>query len=260
MQNIGSRKVFCIGLSRTGTTALSHALDSMGIKTIHYSLSAFVQIGELSSKHAFKPSNMGSPYWNWVLLREIRAQKLRNITDILSSYEGFADLPFPFLYQEMSERYPNAKFIYTYRNESNWLKSMKWLIEEGPSLWGQGLLDEEIRRWAYKSDRFNPDELLKIYNAHKSRVFQYFKDSNKFISIDIDKEGLPQKRIANFLEVQEIASIPQGNKTRPVSVPRKALHTSARKFAPLHLLITIFNRIRVRSINVLKFRNFNGQA
>ena len=35
-------KVFCIGLSRTGTTSVCEALNLLDVKTLHFSLTLFV--------------------------------------------------------------------------------------------------------------------------------------------------------------------------------------------------------------------------
>jgi hypothetical protein len=69
-------KVFCLGLSRTGTTALSHALENVGIPTLHYSLEAYVQLAKWNKQLAFEPLLNLSAYKRWCLSKEIKAKNV----------------------------------------------------------------------------------------------------------------------------------------------------------------------------------------
>lgn len=211
------QKIFCIGLSRTGTTALAHALNELGIKTLHYSLPVFVQLDQISPGLKFEPNLKLNRYWSWRRNKEIKSQRIRTIHSILNEYQGFADLPFPFLFKELYQCYPNAKFIYTYRDENKWLASMKWLIEDGPSLWNQGILDEEIRVWSYKTEKYDAEKLLLAYRTHKNDVNLFFENSPRFLSINIDNGELNHTILEHFLKITpQKKSICKINASQPI--------------------------------------------
>ena len=248
MKEPSHTKVFCLGLSRTGTTSLSCALNCLGIKTLHYSLSAYVQIEEISDRHRYNPTVHKSKYWNWTLHREIKSQKRKCIKDILSEYQGFADLPFPFLYEEMSNRFPDAKFIYTYREEENWLNSMKWMIEDGPVIWKQGLLDEDIRAWAYGTTSYEPNQLKETYRSHDNAVRKYFHNSNNLLILNIDRGGIPYPMLSEFLGLEMTKHSPSiENKRRAPKTFAKVIHKTKRKFIPIHATAAFISKIK-RSI------------
>ena len=90
-------KIFCIGLSKTGTTSLARALEILGYKTRDYIGVTSYFAGDLTS----------------INLQEIDAN------------EAFTDTPIPSFYKQLDEKYPNSKFILTTRNMEDWLRSCK---------------------------------------------------------------------------------------------------------------------------------------
>lgn len=196
-------KIFCLGLSRTGTTALSHALDNIGVPTLHYSLEAFVQQNKIDGL-SFEPKLKLSNFKSWRLKKEIKAKQETDFNEIFKNFRGFADLPFPIIYKELHKKYPDAKFIYTYRDEKKWLKSMKWLYNDAAVVWKHGWLDNEIMQWAYGTNVFNEEKLTKAYRAHHEDVNHYFESSPNFISLNLDKGDLHYKKLTTFLDLPMI--------------------------------------------------------
>jgi hypothetical protein len=192
-------KVFCLGLSRTGTTALSHALENVGIQTLHYSLETYVQLDKWNKQLAFEPLLNLSTYKRWRLSKEIKAKKVKSIGAILNNFQAFSDLPFPLLYKELHEKNPDAKFIYTYRDEQKWLKSMHWLYNDAAVIWQHGWLDNEIMQWAYGTHVYDEVKLLKAYRDHHEKVFKYFEGNSNFLCLNLDKGELHYKNITTFL-------------------------------------------------------------
>lgn len=198
------QKVFCIGLSRTGTTALSHALDKLGIQTLHYSLDVYVQQNKLDEQLVFRPLLSLSRYKRWRLNKEIKAKQVKNIQYLFDKYQGFADLPFPKFYKELHKKYPNAKFILTHRDEIKWLKSMQWLYNDAAVIWKHGWLDNEIMQWTYGTHVYDKKKLIQAYRTHLSEVSAYFKGNKNFISLDLDRGDLHYKNLCTFLELPVI--------------------------------------------------------
>jgi hypothetical protein len=194
-----NKKVFCIGLSRTGTTSLAHALNNIGISTIHYSLEAFVQIDKIDETQFLDIKLELSMLQKWSLKKEIKAKNVRRIEGILNSYEGFADLPFPMLYKILSDKYPDAYFIYTYRDKSSWLKSMEWLYDDAAVIWQHGHLDNAIMQWAYGTSVYKELILSEAYENHHINVNKFFEGADNFLSVKIDDGELTYDRLTRFL-------------------------------------------------------------
>lgn len=79
------KKIFCIGLARTGTTSLHEILKSLGLKSNHFA-------GEILYQD------------NW---------------NIINKYDAFSDTPIPFIYKKLDSLHPGSKFILTTRNKDH---------------------------------------------------------------------------------------------------------------------------------------------
>ena len=188
-------------MSRTGTTALSQALNNLGAKTTHFSLEAFVQSEYFNSSLTFEPKLNYSSYRKWRLPKEIKAKNQIKVNDIFQNFEGFADLPFPLLFRELDELFPKSKFIYTYWDERKWLKSMKWLYSDGAVIWKHGLLDDEIKFWAYGTTVYDEEKLLTAYRNHHTAVLEYFESNPNFLYLNLDKNEFQYSLLCDFLEI-----------------------------------------------------------
>ncbi|WP_154446910.1 sulfotransferase [Halovulum marinum] len=85
-------KVFCIGLSKTGTTSLSRALGMLGYASAHWA----------------------NPY-TWELLGE---------RDLLL-FDALADTPITWQFRQLEESFPDARFIFTSRPLEDWRRSWR---------------------------------------------------------------------------------------------------------------------------------------
>ena len=83
-------KIFVIGLSKTGTTSLSEALEVLGYSSIHY------------------PKTF----------------------DEIAHYDSASDLFVAVNYQALDKKYPGSKFILTTRPPEPWLESVKRHIDK----------------------------------------------------------------------------------------------------------------------------------
>lgn len=217
------RKVFCIGLSRTGTTSLAYALNNIGISTIHYSPEAFVQIDKIDETQFLDIKLDLSMLQKWSLKKEIKAKSVKRIESILDNYQGFADLPFPMLYKTLSIKHPDAYFIYTYRDKSGWLKSMEWLYDDAAVIWQHGHLDNAIMQWAYGTSVYKESVLGEAYENHHANVNKFFEGADNFLSIKIDDGELTYGRLTRFLnKPAKTGPVERLNQpTEPTSYERK---------------------------------------
>jgi hypothetical protein len=196
-------KVFCIGLSRTGTTSLCDALSVLGLNTLHFSLGVFVNQKVINDELIFIPVRKLNLFRKWRRKKEIEHIKNTFDFDIFDKYHAFGDLPIPLFFKQLDQKYPNSKFIYTYRNEDKWLKSMKWLFCEGAVQWRHGLINDEIKYAAYGCFKYDEKNLIKSYREHHADVIDYFKNKpESLLFLDLDKESLTFKAICDFIGVK----------------------------------------------------------
>ena len=141
----GELKVICVGYGRTGTFSLTKALDKLGYPTLHTQhLYRHYNIMKMWMKQVVEPSieaesvMMGNPDWNVITQQ---------------GFEAIADFPASLYFEELAERYPNAKFILTTK--------------------GPGRSEDWFRSW----EGMNQAALQSVYVAHRflSQVEMYGK-------------------------------------------------------------------------------------
>ena len=98
-------KIWGLGLSRTGTTTLTHLLNQIGYKHVHY------------------PTDDEMMSFN---------------------NDGASDIPVIPKYKTLDTQFPNSKFILTTRDKEKWLKSMSTYLERKRN-WNQSTRQVNIR-------------------------------------------------------------------------------------------------------------------
>lgn len=173
-------KVFGLGLTHTATSSLSEALNTLGIRSIHYPL----------DRRTYRELSRGT--FELTLLRRYQA-----ITDITVA---------PY-YPQLDRAYPGSKFILTVREKGAWLRSMarrneawrryahenlfvrcsrmlrdEWQVHglgAVRSTWSR-IRDERIREFyrvaTYGVVAFSDAELVSsVYDRHRRNVLEYFE-------------------------------------------------------------------------------------
>ena len=161
---MGARKtkIFGIGLSKTGTTSLAHALEILDYKTKDYPGIETYRAGDLSSIDL----------------------------DIVDAYDALTDTPIPSFYRELDTRYPSSKFVLTVREMDGWLRSCKRqfterLAEKRTEAHNQLFMD------LYGCVVFDEQKFIDGYKRFVDGVMEYFRDREKdLLIINIaDSEG-----------------------------------------------------------------------
>ena len=140
-------KIFCIGLSKTGTTSLAHALTILGYKTKDNPGIINYDAGDLSSID----------------------------TSALEENDAISDTPIPSFYRELDTKYPDSKFILTVRDMDGWLVSCK-------KQFTQKLADKQndahnrLFMDLYDSTVFDEEKFRKGYQDFVDGVYRYFAD------------------------------------------------------------------------------------
>lgn len=177
-------KVFCIGLSRTGTTSITVALKMLGHEAHHQCC----QLVEL-----------------------VPGSKPRVDKEWADAFDATSDVAPATVLEELAEMYPDAKFVLTQRPPLVWGKAMirfcskHWLIFLVPippvkqifdAIYGEGWAAYDEERWA------------KVYEAHEARVDKAFaKAPHRLLKFSIVGNG-GWKPLCKFLGVTAVPSVP----------------------------------------------------
>lgn len=152
--------IFGIGLSKTGTTSLNHALEVLGYKAFH--MPPITQTTE--NKINFAP-----PWWIW-------------------KYDALTDLSAAVLFRTLDAQFPNARFIYTTRDTEKWLASCQRHFS--PELaamrrvqgndWMNTLCDA-----FYGSHLFDEPQYRRAYETHDAAVKKHFQGRSDILEYDL---------------------------------------------------------------------------
>ncbi len=197
MPENGTSKPFFVvgaGFHKTGTSTLGAALSILGYHVKGISKRPLIPILKKDFSYVKK--------------------QLRN-------YNAVQDTPWFFIYKELDEIYPNAKFILTIRDEESWYKSVKKQI---------GDLRSAQDEWIYGRGKGLPKDdkrnTINVYNQHNQEVKNYFKDRPKDLLILNFKKGDQWEKLCDFLN-EEIPSVPfpHYNKSRTSKMQEKKSKT-----------------------------------
>jgi hypothetical protein len=193
-----AEKIFCIGLSKTGTTSLERALKDLGYR-------------------------LGDQHQGELLLPAYAARNFRPIVEFCLTADAFQDAPFsfPFTYLALDQSFPNAKFILSIRDDSDqWYRS---LVGFHSKLFGDGRIpvkDDLVRAtysypgfvWESTKILVNPREddiyhkptLVSYYDRHNADVRDYFRIKSNFLEINLSDKAAYRK-FCDFLGKEPVA-------------------------------------------------------
>jgi hypothetical protein len=144
--SIDPLKVFCIGLNKTATTSLHEALETLGIRGLHW----------------------GGPATRGQIERAMAEG--RPLVDDFAGYDAFSDIQvLSDNFELLDRQYPGSKFILTTRDLESWLESRQ-----------RHVLRNVARKQLgqYDGDFLTMDDAAwaKQYHEHHARVHAYFAD------------------------------------------------------------------------------------
>jgi hypothetical protein len=238
MSDSRAPKIFCTGLSRTGTTALCAALETFRLRTVHWPIHLFAQ-SEALGLPPFRPALKLGPYAAWRRGKELKASRVLNdARRILENNDAFGDLPVPLFYRQLDEMFPGSFFIHTTRSLEGWLKSMKWLFNEGGILWRRGRLADELHWRIYGTTRFDRERLRAAFLRHENEARAFIQAKGpKGLLLEIDAAEMTYERLASFLGMSTDKSGPVSpvNQARDTDASVKGIYRFARILQPFHL-------------------------
>ena len=214
-------RVFCIGLNRTGTTTLGDACQLLG----------YSRLGWERTEQSF---------FSHRLLKAWERGDTGYLAKVASRYQVLEDLPWPLVYQEMAEAFPDAKFVLTRRaSVEQWLESQTKHTAQGK---GYGMHRKIYGALTVAED---PDAYRTFYERHLCDVRDFFAGTDRmtelcwehgdgwpelcsFLGVPIPDEPFPHSNPAGS---QPTMSKPQRPKTMRLKFRRKIRRTARR----LHL-------------------------
>jgi 3'-phosphoadenosine 5'-phosphosulfate (PAPS) 3'-phosphatase len=140
-------KIFGIGLSKTGTTSLAHALEILGYRTKDYVGIAQYRAGDLSSIDL----------------------------DVVNACDALTDTPIPSFYRELDKNFPNSKFVLTVRDKDGWLKSCRKQFTDKLAA-KQNAAHNQLFMDLYGCTVFDEQKFLNGYEKFVNGALEYFKD------------------------------------------------------------------------------------
>ncbi|MEO1238231.1 MAG: sulfotransferase [Pseudomonadota bacterium] len=203
-----SKKVFCIGRGKTGTTSMYAALSHLG-----YLMGNELEAALIYDAH----------YHNG---------EFGELIEYCKKYDAFQDLPFGAVgtFKVMDRAFPGSKFILTIRDSSEqWYKSA--IGFQSKRMGTKGIPTyEDIAKFNYirtgyslhllklnqttKDDPFNKEKLIRKYETHNRDVMDYFADRpDDLLVLNVAEPGAMQKLAAFLGEETTRTEFPWKNKT-----------------------------------------------
>ena len=164
--------IFCIGLNKTGTISLHHALEVLGYRSLHW----------------------GGPETGKII--QATAASGRPLVDDLDEYDAFSDLAIlSKQYQLLDSQYPGSKFILSTRPIEGWLQS-----REAHVLRNQ----ERARTGEYTGNFLEVDlDAWRVeFEEHHRNVQEYFKGRDEDLLVFRITEGDGWEKLCPFLGVE----------------------------------------------------------
>jgi hypothetical protein len=154
-ENSMRSKVIGIGLNKTGTSSLAVCLRQLGYD-------------HLSCRSD--------------LLALYRQGRLDEVFEVMDRHDSFEDWPYPLMYRELAERYPDASFILTLRKSpEKWLRSLKrHSLHTHPRQHCRSLA------YGYPYPHGAEGEHLEIYRRHNQDVVEFFRargEQNRLLEV-----------------------------------------------------------------------------
>lgn len=162
-------RIFGIGMHKTATTSLHHALKALGVDSAHWQ----------------------NAHWAKAIWHEMTSAG-HSLT--VEKHYALCDLPITLLYKELDTAYPGSKFILTTKSEENWLQSVcdHWSYDYNKyrASWDTDPFTHRLHNILYGRKAFDADIFLARFRRHNAEVMEYFKDRPRdFTIMDMDEDA-----------------------------------------------------------------------
>ncbi|AKH42832.1 hypothetical protein FHS61_000605 [Altererythrobacter atlanticus] len=200
---VARRKVFGVGLNKTGTTSLAACMEKLGYRHMGYRLD---------------------------LLKAYRSGQMDEVWAVIDAHDSFDDWPYPLMYRELAERYPDAQFLLTIRRSPEiWFDSLARHSRQSRPFRNARKL---AYGWRYPENA--REQHLEFYRRHNAEVQEYLGNRVKVLCWETG-DGWPE--LCDFIgaAVPEEA-FPHANRSRPPSRAKRLANLCMRKAEAFGLL------------------------
>ncbi len=160
------QKVFGIGFHKTGTKTLAKALTLLG-----YRVTGPNGVNDQNIRHNLMPM----------------------VLELAEQYDAFQDNPWPLVYQQMSQLYPESKFILTLRETDSWIKSVC-------NHFGSNKTPMRELIYGVGYPLGNESHYCSVYEKHNQEVLQFFEKQHDRLLIVNFSNGDGWDKICTFLQ------------------------------------------------------------
>ena len=168
-------KVFCIGLNKTGTISLHHALMALGFSSLHW----------------------GGPDSRPAVERAIREGK--PLLEYLGEYDAYSDIQrLSVHFDVLDGQYPDSRFILTTRDVESWIDSRRRHVERNREWKARGEYDGTFLE-------IEPEKWRTQFREHHERVQEYFRGRDDLLVMNIT-QGDGYEILCPFLGVPTLSS------------------------------------------------------
>ncbi|MEO0420084.1 MAG: sulfotransferase family protein [Pseudomonadota bacterium] len=167
-------KVFCIGFQKTGTSSLREALTQLGYRVT-------------------------GVFGRDTPLEELRETFVQRGLRIAQEFDAVEDMPWPLMFKELDQSFPDAKFVLTVRDTDEWYGSIAGHFGANPY---------HIQKLTYGEDHPAPvgheQRYREVFEAHNAAVREYFSDRpNDFLEFSVER-GDGWAELCTFLEIESV--------------------------------------------------------
>ena len=180
-------KIFVISLHRTMTRSTDILLSSLGYTTLHF-------------PKFFNGENLMEAVRG---LEDNPERVLQRLTPLIVSRDAFSDVPFPGLYPQLAERWPDSRFILVHRDPDHWERSARGHMKDRKlspynRIQYRLYVDANIQRLP----EIPKGRLAEIHEQHTHQVREYFDnylgEADRLCTVDI-ADGNAGEQICAFL-------------------------------------------------------------
>jgi hypothetical protein len=168
------RKVFGIGLPKTGTKTLGECFLELGFK--HRSC-------------------------DMQLAAQAKRNEMENVLAEARNYETFEDWPWFFLYRALDRTFPGSRFVLTLRKDTEaYLASLKQ-HHERQGIRREGFVEPSWWRdvFGFPPDQWDYSKSALRYERHNREVMEYFKDRPQDLLVVCWEHGDGWEPLCDFL-------------------------------------------------------------
>ena len=177
------RKVFVIGLSRTGTTSITAALNGLGWRTYHF--------------------------FRHMVAWDPRTGRPTTVPSAIDAFDGFTDIAPTLLFEELVDEYPDALFVQTTRPAKKWGDAMIRFTEGQPNR--ALFLHHPVPNTFYRKNYgdgwagYSAAQWAGVMAAHDARVARCFAGCpNRLLRLDVAAPNALSE-LASFVGADEAA-------------------------------------------------------